>query len=76
MSSLNYIEVLFGEPVIKKNEKPIGILFIKDFGVTVLGINESIRLLDLFESSFIGEWEVIFNQPVERSYIAINREND
>jgi hypothetical protein len=61
VSSLNYIEVLFGEPVIQKDDKPIGILFIKDNGVTVYGIHETIRLLDLHESSFIGEWEVIFD---------------
>jgi hypothetical protein len=39
----------------------------------VLGIQESVRLLDYFEFSYFGEWEVIFDRPAERSYVAINR---
>lgn len=39
----------------------------------MLGCKESVRLLDFFENSFIGEFEVIFKQPAERSYVAINR---
>lgn len=45
----------------------------KEHGATVLGINESVRLLDFYESSFFGEWEVIFDKPAERSYIAVNK---
>jgi len=32
-----------------------------------------VRLLDYFEFSYFGEWEVIFDRPAERSYVAINR---
>lgn len=48
-------------------------MFLKEHGVSVLGILESVRLLDFYEFSFFGEWEVIFDKPAERSYIAINR---
>lgn len=51
-------------------------MIIKKNGVTVLGIDGSIRILDLYEESFFGEWEVIFDKPSERSYIAINQNND
>jgi len=41
--------------------------------VTVLSIRDNVRLLDYFESSFLGEFEVIFRQPAERTYIAVNK---
>lgn len=39
----------------------------------MLGCKESIRLLDFYECSFIGEFEVIFKTPAERSYVAVNK---
>lgn len=42
-------------------------------GVSVLGCKETVRLLDFYENSFIGEFEVIFRQPAERSYTAVNK---
>lgn len=62
----------FGKPIIRKGNHPVGILFVKEQIVTVLGIKESVRLLDLDENSYFGEWEVIFNKRAERSYIATN----
>lgn len=40
-----------------------------------MGVKESMRLIDLYDHSFIGEFEVIFRQPAERSYIAVNRQS-
>lgn len=41
----------------------------------MLGINDKVRLVDLYEQSFIGEFEVIYRQNAERSYIATNRKH-
>jgi len=51
----------------------MGVIFIKEHGVTVLGILDSVRLLDFYEYSFFGEWEVIFDRNAERSYVATNQ---
>jgi len=40
--------------------------------VTVLGVMDTVRLLDFNENGFIGEWEVIFDRVAERSYVATN----
>lgn len=42
--------------------------------MTVLGILDSMRLLDFEETGFFGEWEVIFDKPAERSYVATNKQ--
>lgn len=68
--------MLFGEQILIKGDDPIGVMFLSLNGATVLGINDSVRILDLYEQSFFGEWEVIFEKPSERSYIAINDRND
>ena len=73
VTSLHYQTVEFGEHIIAKGGQSMGVIFIKEHGVTVLGIQESVRLLDYFEFSYFGEWEVIFDRPAERSYVAINR---
>ena len=52
----------------------LGVIFIKDHQVTVLGIMDTVRLLDFNENGFIGEWEVIFDRVAERSYLATNRD--
>jgi hypothetical protein len=36
------------------------VIFIKENGISILGVNESVRLIDYFENSFIGEFETIF----------------
>ena len=59
----------------RKNHPALGVLFLKEHGVSVLGVKDSMRLMDLYDHSFIGEFEVIFRQPAERSYIAINRQS-
>lgn len=73
MTSLHNEVFDFGQPVISKGQTPIGIIFVKERGITVLGILESVRLLDFYEQSYVGEWEVIFEKPAERSYIAVNK---
>ena len=73
ITNLQYSAFKFGEPVIKQGFSACGVLFIQTHGLTVLGCKESVRLLDFFENSFIGEFEVIFKQKAERSYIAINK---
>ena len=76
VTGLSYNEVLFGEAIVEIGQHPVDIMIIKKNGVSVLGIDGNIRILDLFEESFFGEWEVIFDKPSERSYIAINHNND
>ena len=39
----------FGEYIIQEKNHVIGVIFVKEHGVTVLGINESVRLLDFYE---------------------------
>jgi hypothetical protein len=73
-TSLHYSVFAYGEHVLRKGFTALGVIFIKQHGVTVTGVKESMRLLDLYDHSFIGEFEVIFKQPAERSYIAVNRE--
>lgn len=73
VTSLHNQTVEFGENVITKGASVIGIMFIKEHGVTALGILDSVRLLDFYEYSFFGEWEVIFETNAERSYVAVNR---
>lgn len=73
ITNLQYSAFKFGEPIIKQGFSACGVLFIQTHGLTVLGCKESVRLLDFFENSFIGEFEVIFKQKAERSYIAINK---
>lgn len=73
MTSLHNEVFDFGAPIIQIGEMPIGIIFVKERGITVLGIMETVRLLDFYEQSYVGEWEVIFQKPAERSYIAMNK---
>ena len=39
----------FGAPIIKIGQMPMGIIFVKERGITVLGIMETVRLLDFYE---------------------------
>ena len=39
----------------------------------MLGCKETIRLLDFYECSWVGEFEVIFKSPAERSFVAVNK---
>lgn len=39
----------------------------------MLGVKETVRLLDFYECSFVGEFEVIFKTPAERTYTAVNK---
>lgn len=74
VTSLEYSFYEFGDPIIRKGQLPQGIVFIEKNGLTVLGCQEQIRLLDYYEHSFVGEFEVIFRVPAERSYIAVNKD--
>jgi len=73
VTSLQYSLFAYGECVLRRGYTALGVIFMKDNGVSVLGVKESVRLMDLYDHSFIGEFEVIFKQPAERSYIAVNR---
>jgi hypothetical protein len=42
------MEVNEGEIILEKDEYSIGIMFIKKNGVSVLGINDTIRMIDLY----------------------------
>lgn len=57
----------------RKGCSALGVVFIKEHGVSVLGVKESVRLIDYYDHSFIGVFEVIFRQPAERGYVAVNR---
>ena len=74
VTSLQYSFYEFGDPIIRKGQLPQGIVFIEKNGLTVLGCQEQIRLLDFYESSFVGEFETIFRVVAERSYIAVNKD--
>ena len=72
VTSLHNQVMEFGENIITKGQPVTGVIFIKEHSVTVLGILDSVRLLDFHEGGFIGEWEVIFDKYAERSYVATN----
>lgn len=72
VTSLHNQVMEFGENIITKGQPVTGVIFIKEHSVTVLGILDSVRLLDFHETGFIGEWEVIFDKNAERSYVATN----
>jgi len=48
VTALTYMEVKEGEIILEKDEYSIGIMFIKKNGVSVLGINDTIRMIDLY----------------------------
>lgn len=56
--------------------QPQGIFFIEKNGLTILGCDETIRLMDIYEQGYIGEFESIFNQVAERSCVAVNKKDN
>jgi len=46
---------------------------IKENGVTIVSEIHEIRLVDLNESSFFGEYEILFGSCSEYSYISTNK---
>lgn len=73
VTSLHNQVIEFGENIITRGEPVLGVIFVKEHTVTVLGIADSVRLLDFNETGFFGEWEVIFDRLAERSYVATNQ---
>lgn len=60
ITSLHYSSYSYGNLILRKGFESIGVIFLKENGISILGVNESIRLIDLYENSFIGEFETIF----------------
>lgn len=40
---------MFGDQILAKGDDPIGVMFLSQNGATVLGIDDSVRILDLYE---------------------------
>jgi signal-transduction protein with cAMP-binding, CBS, and nucleotidyltransferase domain len=76
VTALQFTSFSFGEHIIKKGSHALGVVFIQTHGVTVLGCNQTIRLLDFYDGSWCGEFESIFRQPAERSFIAVNKQSN
>jgi hypothetical protein len=49
VTSLNYGQYDYGTVVMRKHCKALGVVFIKDNGISVLGIEDKVRLVDLYE---------------------------
>lgn len=73
ITSLHYSSFVYGNFILRKGLDVFGVIFLKEHGISILGINESVRLVDYYENSFIGEFETIFQLHAERSYVAVNK---
>ena len=60
ITSLHYSSFGYGSYILRKNFEVFGVIFLKENGISILGVNESVRLIDFYENSFIGEFETIF----------------
>ena len=75
VTSLSLQQFNPGDVIISESQVKNNFYVIKEKSVAVVSEYQSLRLVDLNEGSFFGEYEILFGSCSEYSYIATNNQN-
>ena len=72
VTALSLVSISPGDVIISESQVKSNFYLIKEKSVAVVSEYHQIRLVDLHEGSFFGEYEILFGSCSEYSYIATN----